>query len=342
MDLGLQSWLDGWFEMTSQPELPQYIDSTMMVTARACLQKFYREFVQGHRAGGDSIDLHAGACFAAALEEVYTQVHVNRRPLDEALLIAQARFFVKWGNFEIPAYKKTSKTSDRVWVAIAGGDTADDRGYFQEYAPLTDHVQPYFGADGKPTFEFTFSIPLEPAQRDIQSCDEHPDVFPLHPTTGEPFLYSGRLDMLGTYLSRPIWRDEKTSKNNPNTNSHWGEQWKLRNQFIGYTWALRQIGMDCDGGLVRGIGILKEKIGHAEALVTYSNTIIERWHEQLRRDLWRIVWAYDSGYWDYNLGDACTSYGNCYLMEACQSSDPESWMNRLPVRKWNPLHKEEA
>lgn len=328
----------------TKPELPLHIDSTMISCFRACPQKFFLEFVNGFRPkGGKSIDLHAGGCFAAAIEEVYTQVHVNKKPLDEALTIAQVRFDLEWGDFEIPAYKKTSKTWDRVWEAVLD--------YFRTYPPLTDHVQPYFNADGKPTFEFTFAIPLEPAcdpqMANLAGNEYSYDngagqfrglAFPKHPS-GSPFVYSGRLDMMGTYMGRPVWRDEKTSAANPQTNNNWSEQWDLRSQFIGYTWALQQLGIDCEGGIVRGIGILKEKIGHAEAHKTYSQFIINRWYEQLRRDLWRIRRAHDEGYWDFDLSSACTTYGNCMFTRVCQSTTPESWLNEFEVRKWNPLNK---
>lgn len=313
--------------MPAAPDLPLHIDSTMIAAFRSCPQKFFREFVQGFRPkGGKSIDLHAGGCFAAAVEEVYTQVYVNKRSLDDALTVAQVRFDLEWGDFEIPEWKKTSKTWERMWDAVVD--------YFREYPPLSDHVQPYFNAEGKPTFEVTFAIPLEPAD----NFDDDGRSFPFHPS-GSPFIYSGRLDMMGTYMGRPVWRDEKTSKNNSKTNNNWSEQWDLRSQFIGYTWALQQMGIDCEGGIVRGIGILKEIIGHAEAHKTYSQFMIERWHEQLRRDLWRIRRAHDEGYWDFNLSDACTSYGNCMFTRVCQSTTPESWLNEFEINKWNPLHK---
>jgi hypothetical protein len=316
----------------TKPDLPLHIDSTMISCFRACPQKFFLEFVNGYRPKGDkSIDLHAGGCFAAAVEEVYTQVHVNKKSLDEALTIAQVRFDLEWGDFEIPAYKKTSKTWDRVWEAV--------QDYFRTYPPLTDHVQPYFNAEGKPTFEFTFAIPLELCALNEIRIGEDTKYFPFHPS-GSPFLYSGRLDMMGTYMGRPVWRDEKTSAANPQTNNNWSEQWDLRSQFIGYTWALQQMGIDCDGGIVRGIGILREKIGHAEAHKTYSQFLISRWHEQLRRDLWRIRRAWDEDYWDFDLASACTTYGNCMFTRVCQSTTPESWLNEFEVRKWNPLNKD--
>lgn len=308
--------------MTPQPVLPTYIDSTMLTCFRSCPEKFRLEFVYGLRPQGVSIDLHAGACFALGLETTYRQVWEANQPLDKALQVAHAAFMVAWGDVEVPDWKKTAKTKDRTWEAVEE--------YFKTYPPHTDSTKPYF-VDKKPTFEYTFAIPLEPcgANRLTQ--------FPAHPVTGDPFLYSGRFDMLGEYCGRPVVRDEKTAGQSASTG--WSEKWDLRSQFIGYTWACRQCGLDLDTVIVRGVGILKLKFDFAEAIKIYSDHMRAIWLEQLRRDLWRIVDSWNEGYFDLNLGDTCTAYGNCMFMDICKSQHKESWMNQFEVRRWNPLLK---
>jgi hypothetical protein len=286
----------------------------------SCPQKYFREFVEGYRPPGISIDLHAGACFASAVEETYKQIHLHSRPLTQALDVARARFFTEWGNIEIPEWKKTAKTSDRVWEAVES--------YFTTYSPRTDPVQPYFATDGKPTFEYTFAIPLEPS-----------DGFPLHPN-GMPFLYTGRFDMLGTYSGRPVVLDEKTTGGS--IGQRWAEQWDLRAQFMGYVWACQQCGIDLDTVVIRGIAIQKTQIVHIEAIKTYTKSLIEKWHSQLRRDLHRLRRCYDEKYFDFNLGDACTAYGNCVFNRVCASVSPESWLQEFEIRHWNPLDKNPA
>lgn len=310
--------------MTPEAILPPYIDSTMLTCFRSCPEKFRLEFVYGLRPEGISIDLHAGGCFALALETCYEAVWLSNKPLEEALRIAHAAFLVAWGEFEIPEYKKTAKTLDRVWEAVEE--------YFRKFAPHTDHTKPYF-VNHKPTFEYTFAIPLEPAEKD----NTRGDWFPLHPVTGEPWIYSGRFDMLGEYCGKPVVRDEKTTGRS--ISSGWADQWNLRNQFLGYVWACQQSGLELDSVVIRGIAIQKTKIDIQEAIKVYSQHLIERWHEQLRRDLWRLRRAWDEGYFDLNLGDACTDYGSCIFTDICQSKTPESWMNQFTVRRWNPLLK---
>lgn len=310
-------------------ELPLYIDSTQITCFRACPQKFYKEFVLGRRPPGLSIDLHAGACFATAVEVIRRLVFRDKLPYHEALIRAHAAYAQAWGDFEISPHKATAKTFDRTWEAVED--------YFKVNSPLTDHVQPYMAANGEPTLEYTFAIPLEPClPNDLTEFNYDSKVhFPLHPS-GTPFLYCGRFDMLGQMHGRPMPVDEKTSGRSADQN--WAEQWNLRNQFMGYVWACQQCGLDVDSLMVRGTSILKTKIGQAEAVKTYPQQLITRWLEQLRRDLWRLRKSWDEGYWDYNFGDTCTHYGNCVFMASCQT-DNNQWLQEFEVRTWNPLAK---
>lgn len=322
---------------TLTPILPPYIDATMMSCFRACPRKFFLEFVLGLRPPGLSIDLHAGACFAGALEETYKQLYLHKKSLGESLDIAHARFLVEWGNFEIPEWKKTAKTLDRMWDAVVGDGTQENRGYFEEYPPLSDDIKPYIAADGKPTLEYTFAIPLEPIGPHEDFKIDGVGYFPSHPS-GAPFLYTGRFDMLGQKPDgSPIPRDEKTIGVTPGAD--WVRKWQLRSQFIGYVWACNECGIPATEIEVRGIGILKTKIAHARHQQVYPRALQMRWHEQLRRDLWRLRHAWDENYWDFNLAESCTAYGNCVFMDSCTSHQPEMWLSNMEVRRWDPLNK---
>lgn len=309
------------------PQLPLYIDSTMRSTFVSCPRKYFNEFVLGLAPPGLGVDLHAGACFSTALETVYREVWMNHLSPADALLRASAAFEIAWGDFEIPEYKKTAKTKDRMWLAVED--------YFTEYPPLSDTVQPYFDSEGKPTFEYSFAVPLEPAS-EASSADN----FPLHPS-GSPFLYTGRFDKLGTVAGRPVVCDEKTTGSS--FSQFWSESWSLRGQFIGYTWACQQCGIDVRSVIVRGVQILKTKpTQFAECEKFISADLQSRWLEQLRRDLWRLRRAWDEGYWDFNFAESCTAYGHCAFMDLCQTSNPESYYSTFGTRNWNPLAKNPA
>lgn len=302
--------------MNFNPIFPLNVDSTMVSAFRSCPRKFFNEFILGLRPPGMSVDLHAGGCFATAIESVRKLIHVHGISFDEAMLRTRMAFEIAWGNVQVPD-KKANKGPDRVWVAVEE--------YFKSFPPLTDHIQPFIKPDGTPTIEFTFAIPLDTE-----------DGFPAHPVSGEPILYSGRLDLLGHMRGLMVAEDDKTGSTG--FYAGWSEKWDLRSQFIGYTWALQQLGYPCENIAVRGIGILKEKIHIAEVIKPYSNFLRERWYTQLRRDLNRMVKCWNEGYWDYDLGEACVAYGNCIFNQACQSPNEEMWLGNFEVRRWNPLN----
>lgn len=293
-------------------DLPQKIDSTMISCFRTCPQKFYNEFVLGLRPQSVSVDLHAGACFAAALERVYRAHYIENETMERAIELAYATFKTEWGNFVPPP--ETSKTQDNVWAAVEE--------YFKHFGLATDHVQPYF-SEGLPTFEFTFALPLDDPR------------FPRHPN-GEPYVYCGRFDALCRWGDKIIVRDEKTTSS---LGSTWSRRWSLRSQFIGYVWACQHFGLNVDTVCVRGVGILKTRISFAEVFCTYPRHLIDMWYEQLRRDLERInaMWERRArSAWDYNLSDSCVRYGVCEFSDMCMSRTPESWASRFEVRRWDP------
>jgi hypothetical protein len=76
-----------------------------------------------------------------------------------------------------------------------------------------------------------------------------------------------------------------------------------------------------------------------EAIKLYPQFLISRWFEQLRRDLHHLVAAWESGYFDYNLGDSCTAYSHCPFVPLCSSPHPENWYSSYEVRRWNPLNR---
>lgn len=304
---------------TVSPELPLHVDSTMITCSRECLQKFYNEFVLGLRPAIKGIDLHAGGCFASAIEDVNQGFHCANLPFEEALKDAFRKFMVSWG--DIVPLKETPKTRENVWAAVEE--------YFRKWGPHTDPVQPY-RLNGVPTFEFTFAIPLLPISSGIDAGG-----FPAHPS-GNPFIYTGRIDALGEYLTKPVARDEKTTTS---IGATWANKWTLRSQFMGYCWALQKSGIPVDTVVVRGIGILKTKLTLVETMKTFSNFMIARWLEQTRRDLWRIRRAWDENYWDFNLGEACSQYGGCMFADLCTSPEPSRWYSNFAVNRWNPLLK---
>jgi hypothetical protein len=312
------------------PKLPIYLDNTMRTVFVRCPRKFYNEFCLGLAGAGTSIDLHAGACIAHCFETVYNLVHMNGMSFESAIKRGEAQFTIDWGDVE-PEWRwskrnpnekiySSPKTRERCWEAILN--------YFHVYPPRFDHIQPLRSAD-KATVEFTFAIPL------TEQTLGYP--VPLHPS-GEPFLYCGRFDFLGKYNNRIILPlDHKTAKY---ADENWTEKWDLRSQFLGYVWACEHIGLDVQKHFaVRGIIIQKTQLQQLEAIKTYPRELVDRWRGQLSRDIHRLVDCWNSGYFDYDLAEACTDYGLCQYFHACRAPDPNLWLKDMQPRYWNPLAK---
>lgn len=308
--------------------LPPYIDSTMLVAFRACPRKFFWEYILCLRPRGRKIDLVAGGAFAAGLEAAYVARYSRNLNLTNCLMSAYCAFRHSWGDFPLEDSASPGKTFARTFQAIID--------YLHRYPFDTDHVRPMLRHDGTPMFEFSFSVPLTETVIGPTGVEHH---FPLHPDTGDPFLYVGRFDSFGTLSDKLVIRDEKTMGRAPDRN--WSDKYNLRNQFIGYTWGAQCYGFLVDTVVVRGITIQKTQFQHIEALKIYPPELIEKFLSQLSRDLFRLCDCYTSDYFDYDFGDSCTAFNRpCSFMDLCTAARPEIWFGDYDRERWDPLNRQ--
>lgn len=307
------------------PELPFYVDSSMLSTWRSCRRKFYHTTILGLQPPGRNIHLTAGGAFAAGIEAARKAAFSGASSVDEQLQAAFPAFAREWG--DAPFFEGEGKSFTNTFSSLEE--------YLFHYPILKDEVQPLRNADGTPTVEFTFAIPIE--GKDIA----------LHPS-GAPFSLVGRFDMLGTWNSLPCILDEKTTSG---LGPFWLQQWGLRGQFMGYCWALQQLGYPVRHCFVRGVAILKTKTTFLTAPVTYSQDLLNRWYIRLLQDLRDISTAYTCAeaygfslealdeWFPYSFADACSSYGGCAYNTICGASKPLNWYSAYDIRRWDPLHK---
>lgn len=306
-------------------EFPHNIDSTMIGTFSSCPQKFFQEFIIKKVPIGKSIHLHAGGCIASAMEDIRNMYYGDHYPLDLALEKAFQSYVTNWGTFEAP--EREYKDFVNCWAVVEA--------YFREYPLDKDYFQPYMKADGKPAVEFKFAIPTPV----------------LHPQTGDPILYSGRIDMLALPEDTPgqLWAvDEKTTKS---MGAQWPKQWPMRGQFMGYIKACRESGFNVVGALVRGMCIQQTQFQFQEVPLQISDVVLDRWWNATMTKLqkmvamYRIIQPMDSmeeihNVWTRSFGDACTSYGSCQFVELCTHPYPWSIYRDWETRVWNPLAKD--
>ena len=282
----------------------------MLTTGVSCPQKFFREYVERRSSSTLSIDLHAGGACAKAFEVYRHAYYVDGRSFDDARCLAISAFIDFWGDFQTD--EDEVKSFERVLTSWLE--------YFDAYPPEDDPIRPLVTADGA-AIEFTFAIPIPVP----------------HPETGDPILYGGRFDMLGTMGACLYVVDEKTSKRiDPN----WSKLWQMRAQFLGYIWAAREYGFAVDGYVARGIIIHKNDSVHVQSIAGVPQWRIEHWYKQMVRNVQRLVDCYKEGYFDFAYGEACFAYFKpCIFMPLCTSDTPENWYGDYVERTWDPLKK---
>lgn len=299
--------------MPTRP-FPLAIDSTMLGTFRSCPIKMYRSYIEHWKPGTESVHLVAGGAFAQGIEEARRAFYEQNLDAADAVAIGLEALIRKYGDFECPP--DSAKSLERTAGALEF--------YFSSYPLGTDGANPITFGDGRRGIEFSFAQPL-----------------PInHPVTGDPLLYTGRADMIAEFAGGVYVFDEKTTSS---LGASWSKQWEMRSQFTGYSWAAREAGIPAAGTIIRGVSILKTKFDTQQAITYRSDYEIDRWLEQSCRDIERMIEAWKSDQWDYNLDHTCAEYGGCGFVQPCKSPDPRAWLEMYFVpRVWDPLARQET
>jgi len=296
-----------------RPPFPTVLDSSLMSCFKACPQKFYREYMQHWKPAHESVHLVAGAAFAAGLEAGRIAFFEKNADPERALELAVEACIKSYGNYECPP--DSPKSLVRMLGALEF--------YFDQYPLDKEHATPVLFGSGRRGIEFNFAVPTDL----------------INPETGEPVLYCGRLDQIVDFSGMVFGEDDKTTGQ---LGASWPRKWDMRYQFSGYAWGCREAGHPLSGFLVRGVSILKRSYETLEAITYRPEWEVDRWYAQFLRDGQRMVECWKSGFWDYDMNDACTAYGGCMFVKICKNRDPEPWLQTsFQRREWNPLTRVE-
>jgi len=298
----------------TRPPFPTVLDSTIMAAFRSCPRKAELEFIQHWKPQTPSVHLHAGAAYASGMEAARVAYYLNGHSAEDSIALGIQALLTHYGNFECP--EDSPKSASRMAGALEF--------YFSHYRLGEDQAIPLSLPGGKSGIEFNFLEPIDLA----------------HPETGDPLLYSGRMDMMCSYENMNLGEDDKTASQ---LGASWPRQWDLRSQFTGYVWGAGRAGIKLDGFLVRGVSILKTKYDTLQAITYRPAWQIDRWYEQLLRDVKRMIAAWQEGYYDYNLDHACAEYGGCQFRSICQMRDPQALLRQqFERRRWDPVARTET
>lgn len=308
-----------------QPIFPQHIDSTILSTYKSCSYKAFIEHIRGIQPASKSIHLHFGGLIASALEIARNAFYLDGKSPEESIMQGSEYILENFGDWDEDDIRpKTLKNC--LWAF---------ENYLRQAYPLgQDRFVPYEMHPGdRPMIEFSFALPMEVE----------------HPVTGNPIMYSGRCDMIAADSkayskvsdAEQVWTvDEKTTQRMGAT---WAEQWRLRGQCIGYTWAAQCSGIPATGALVRGICVYKEKEPKFEqTFIQHNEAVIGNWYRQANDTLARMVNDWRRGYWPQDFDKACQEYDGCQYISTCELADPEPYYQvKYVERRWDPLNRVE-
>jgi hypothetical protein len=310
------------------PVFPPVVDSSMLSAFRSCPYKAYLGYIEHWKPRYESVHLVAGGAFAKGIEMARKAFYEQGMNGPDSEAMGLQALIAAYGDFDCP--QESAKNLTRMVGALEF--------YLSNYPLGADGAEPITMPSGRRGIEFSFVEPL--------------DI--IHPTTGDPILYSGRADMVASFAGGVYCFDEKTTTQ---LGAKWADQWDLRSQFTSYCWAGRRLGVPTQGAIIRGISILKNKYETAQAITYRADWELDRWEELMYGVLGRMLECYmKSQYpldldgsctrsgnpWDRNTDSACNDYGGCQFRKVCKAKNPyEVLQQDFERRVWDPIrHKE--
>lgn len=298
----------------SRYPFPTVVDSSMMASFKSCPQLFYKQYVANWKPKELSVHLHAGGAFAKGIETAREAFFARNESSEDACAEGLSALLKAYGDFACPA--DSAKSAERMAGAFEF--------YFDHYPLERGNCEPIILPSGKQGIEFSFVEPLPIA----------------HPETGDPILYSGRMDAILNFAGGVFIFDEKTTSS---LGATWSRQWDLRSQFTGYCWGTGRAGIRVDGAVVRGISILKTKYETQEVISYRPEWQVDRWLADTCAWIEIAIDMWNKDRWLLNLDHACTEYGGCAFRQACLSQDEKPWLETYFERRfWNPITREET
>jgi len=306
-----------------QPVFPHVLDATIVSHFRLCQYKMMIEHVLGYRPKAPNIHLHFGGCLAKGLEIARRAFYLHQKQPHQCLADGVRAIFTEWGDW--PVRIEEGKWTERNKSLEA---CVSSLALYLEKWPLgIEPARPIRTATGAPAIEIVHPIPI-------------PDV-PVHPVTGRRLYYAIRADMV-VEMFPTGWKmgfDDKSS--GTSIDSSWHDKFRLRNQFLGYTWGLRQLGVPVKGIVIRGVAPLSDRIELVETMVLPTDMQIDRWLRMLKITVVEMVNCWKTGLWKWDFADGCTAFNRpCEYMKLCLANDPMAFIDTdYHVDRWDPLEQ---
>ena len=284
---------------------PITLSDTDFTLYSQCHYRWFRERCQHLKKATFDINLTAGKAFAIGIETTRKLYYIDGVNQEEAILRGSDKTRVLLHNAE---YQDELKSPARMSLAV--------REYFKVYPMDIDEIQPMTLPDGTKGIEHTFELELPIA----------------HPETGNPLVYKGVLDLLGSNMGRPCVIDEKTCKSLSKP-----EMFAAAGQQIGYASASRKLGIPINDIYIRQVAIQKNGNKHQQIPIAVTDFMVDRWEQSMLTKVRAMVAAYtwytqgveqahEAFLPDYKMG--CTSFFKpCPYVEGCVSEYGEGYID---------------
>jgi hypothetical protein len=280
-------------------------DNTMLKDYKRCERLFFNKYEMGYIGEDESVHLHAGKCFANAVECARVAFYDTGQNLSESILAGGQVLIDSWGDPIL--FAGETKNLSRMMAAYEK--------YMDDF-PI-DHHPVHRGADGKLMVECHFALPY--------GKDRTDDV------------YSGTPDTVLEYGGGLWLVDEKTTGGS--FTPTWISQWKRWGQYTGYVWGLGMKGIHLDGVLCRGIAIQKTQIKTIEVASPRAEWMVNEWILSTTKTIERIAKSRETGSWDGANDDNCVKYGReCEFIGQCTSPSPD--YSKFKRGRWEPLTRQ--
>lgn len=303
-------------------QFPTCVDNSMRKSLVRCQKLAYWKHERGLQlADGANIHLVAGRAFAAGLHRARVAFHDEHADAFESLREGLKSLAATY-NYTGPMPAYCYKTLERMEAALAF--------YLEKWPLASDMFQPIRLNNGKLALELAHVIELSVR----------------HPITEQPLCHVMNFDMLALDPMDRLWViDEKTTSK---MGDAWSMQWTLDSQLSAYCYAARDIAVqqgwnhEVAGALIRGIAIHKSDFAGMECLEPRQQWEIDRWYEQMNRDMYSWTQASRYGTHAQILDHACALYNApCEYAKLCKAHDPERLIeNNYIVKHYDPLNRD--
>ena len=188
------------------------------------------------------------------------------------------------------------------------------------------------------------------------ACIEQSFGIPLYCGEKYNIVFSGTIDLIGTYRGEKVFMDHKTTSNYLTQSGKFFESYELDTQFLAYNWALSYLANLKDsklseyknaGGLVNGIFNTRSKVEFERSpLIEYPDHLRASFDKYMRGSfLKKVRDLIENGPSSYGWAcDSCSlKFGKCCYWEVCNRPDgvdAETMMTMLDyeTKPYNPLN----